>query len=230
MRIHALQHVPFEDLAHIATWARQRGHTVSSTRFFASDDLPPVDRIDGLVIMGGPMSIHDEAFFPWLVAEKRWIEQVIRADKPVLGICLGAQLMASVLGATVYKNPFQEIGWFSVRKMPLDQETPITHALPTTWEAFHWHGETFDLPAGALHLASSDGCRQQAFLYGRQVVGLQFHLETTPESANRLITHCAEDLHPGGQYVQTIREIQAGGERFDRIHRVMEDLLAALFG
>ena len=104
----------------------------------------------------------------------------------------------------------------------------MTAWLPPTLEAFHWHGETFDLPAGALHLASSDACHHQAFLYGGQVMGLQFHLETTPESADLLMTHCAEELCQGGEYVQTAQAIQAGAAHFPRINRVLETLLARL--
>ncbi|MBF0460212.1 MAG: type 1 glutamine amidotransferase [Magnetococcales bacterium] len=226
MRIHALLHVPFEGLAHIGTWARQHGHAVSSTRFFQCDRLPALDQVDFLIIMGGPMSIHDEDFFPWLIEEKQWIAQAIQAGKPVLGICLGAQLIASVLGAKVYRNRCKEIGWFPVRKMPLVSETPLTDWLPTALETFHWHGETFDLPAGAVHLAASAACHNQAFLYDQRVMGLQFHLETTPESASLLLTHCADDLQPGGEYVQTGREIQEKAEHFSRINHVMENLLA----
>lgn len=229
MRLHALQHVPFEDVAHIGVWARKQGHVVSTTCFFQQDLLPPLEQIDGLVVMGGPMSIHDESLFPWLVLEKRYIEQAIHAGKPVLGICLGAQLIASVLGAQVYKNPVKEIGWFPVRKMPLAQGTPMTDWLPTELPVFHWHGETFDLPNGAWHLAESDACRNQAFLYDGHVMGIQFHLETTPGSAALLIGNCAEELHQGGKYVQTAQEIQGCLEHFARIHHVMENLLAALF-
>lgn len=138
------------------------------------------------------MSIHDEADHPWLIQEKAFIHQWIDLGKPALGICLGAQLLANVLGASVYPNTHKEIGWFPLSGI----QTNAPFAFPETFEAFHWHGETFDLPAGATRIASSEACTNQAFIYSHHVLALQFHLEATPESVNAIVDHCRDELVP----------------------------------
>lgn len=193
MHVHVLQHVPFEGLGSIETWLSHRGARVTYTRFFESTHLPALADIDFIIALGGPMSVNDEEQFPWLRPEKRLIADAIAGNKAVLGICLGSQLIASALGSQIYPNAEKEIGWFPVYAEPA---APGTFVFPTSVEAFHWHGETFDLPAGAVHLASSAACRNQAFQVGTRVIGLQFHLETTPESAAAIIRHCANELLP----------------------------------
>ena len=200
MRAHYLQHVPFEGLGSIEEWLRVVRADVKATRFWESRVLPDPDGIDLLVIMGGPMSVNDESELPWLVEEKQFIRQVIQAGRPVLGICLGAQLIASAMGACVYPNTEKEIGWFPVTVNPLPD--PSVFRFPSAMNVFHWHGETFDLPLGAVRLARSDGCDNQAFQCGRSVIGLQFHLEITPENVRQLLDHCRADLAPS-RYVQT---------------------------
>ena len=226
MRAHYLQHVPFEGLGSIETWLREAGHTIDSTRFFAAEALPTIDQLDLLVVMGGPMSVNDEKAFSWLSPEKAFIRAVVDAGKPVLGVCLGAQLIASALGAEVTSNPVKEIGWFPVEGVaPSDA---ATFRFPPSAEVFHWHGETFSLPAGATRLARSVGCENQAFQIGRSVIGLQFHLETTPESARAIVANCRDELVPA-PYVQSEAQILAvGGERYADIHRLMGDVLAYL--
>ena len=226
MHAHYLQHVPFEGLGSIERWLRAKGHRITATRFFASDALPDVDEIDLLVVMGGPMSVHDERRFPWLVTEKNFIRGVIECGKPVLGVCLGAQLIASALGARVYRNPAKEIGWFPVEGIP--SVNGRWFRFPPSMVVFHWHGETFDLPPGAVRLAKSDACENQAFQIGSSVIGLQFHLETTPESAEAMIMNCRDELVPS-RYVQTEGEILAAGpETYRCINGVMGDLLSFL--
>lgn len=223
MRVHYLQHVEFEGLGRLASRFARDGWLVSCTRLFAGEPLPEPERVDLLVVMGGPMSVNDEEAYPWLIKEKSFIKDVIAQNRPVLGICLGAQLIASALGGRVYPNAEKEIGWFPVcRVEPLQLDT---FRFPETIEVFHWHGETFDLPEGCVHLARSGCCRHQAFQYGRSVIGLQFHLETTPESAQSLVEHCRDELVEGG-YVQTEQEILAANPaRFVVIHRLMDDIL-----
>lgn len=227
MNIHSLQHVPFEGLASIEAWATARGHHLTTTRLHAGDTLPEPGHLDWLVIMGGPMNIYEEEKFPWLVAEKRFIRSVIGAGKVVLGICLGAQLIADVLGGPVRRNAQKEIGWFPVRKTEGAGRSRVCDALPAEFEAFHWHGDTFTLPPGAVHLARSAACENQAFIHNERVVGLQFHLETTPESARRLAHHCADEL-VAGPLIQTADEILAEEQRFERINRIMWKLLDRL--
>lgn len=199
MRAHCFYHVPFEGLGSIQTWLETRACEISSTRFYAGDGLPERDAVDLLIVMGGPMSVNDTEEFPWLVQEKEFIRAMIAAGKPVLGVCLGAQLIANAMGAPVYRNPVKEIGWFPIQAMPMCE--PETFQFPREMDVFHWHGETFDLPDGARHLARSEGCQNQAFQWGRSVIGLQFHLEMTPASVETIIEHCRNEIIPA-KYIQ----------------------------
>ena len=178
---------------------------VSVTRLFEDPTLPDADDLDLLVIMGGPMSVNDEADHPWLAPEKQFIRKAIEKDKAVIGICLGAQLIAGAMGAAVYPNKEKEIGWFPVTGTQSDNAEEF-FAFPQELLVFHWHGETFDLPDGAMRLARSDACRNQAFQLGQRVIGLQFHLETTPDTARDLVHHCRDELQPS-RYVQGAAEI-----------------------
>ncbi|RZI85977.1 MAG: type 1 glutamine amidotransferase [Rubrivivax sp.] len=207
MRVHVLQHVAFEGLGSMEAWLANRGASVTFTRFFeAAHPLPALDGLDLIIALGGPMSVNDEARLPWLQAEKRFIAEAIATGKAVLGICLGAQLMANALGAKVYPGAHKEIGWF-----PVHAEPTAGHGFqfPDIATVFHWHGETFDLPPGAVHLARSEGCRHQAFQVGTRAIGLQFHLETTPDSAAAIMAHCGDELVPGGPYVQSKAALKA---------------------
>ncbi|MBI5552102.1 MAG: type 1 glutamine amidotransferase [Desulfobacterales bacterium] len=224
MRIHYLQHVPFEGLGHIETWARQQGHGLTATALFSGEPLPAPEALELLVIMGGPMGVYDSAEYPWLVREKRFIEQALAAKKKVLGICLGAQLMADVLGARVYKNRHKEIGWFPVTRTQGAQSPPWTGLLPEHFFAFHWHGDTFDLPAGAVHLAQSVACRHQAFFYPPAALGLQFHLESTQQSIEQLIFHCGHELVPE-PCIQSEADIRGQYERIAPSNERMESIL-----
>ncbi len=224
MRIHWLQHVPFEGLGSIADWAATRGHPLSATRLWANDPLPIPASYDWLIVMGGPMNIYEHERFPWLVAEKQLLRAAIAAGRTVLGVCLGAQLLADVLGGEVTRNPEREIGWFPVCQSPDAAGSPVMAGLPVEFEAFHWHGDSFALPPGAVHIARSEACEQQAFVWRDQVVGFQFHLETTPGSAAALLAHCREDLVEG-RFVQSEREIHADTERFRRLNLLMNRVL-----
>lgn len=204
MHVHVLQHVPFEGLGSIEEWLLQRNMTISYTRLFESDQFPPLNGIDLIIALGGPMSVNDEETLPWLRAEKRFIAEAIDGHKAVLGICLGSQLIANALGAKVYPAAEKEIGWFPIVAEPAMLDGL---AFPAKVDVFHWHGETFDLPEGAIHLASSAACRNQAFQVGSRVIGLQFHLETTPESADSIIRHCADELVPQ-RYAQSEAELR----------------------
>ena len=178
MRIHYLQHVPFEDLANIESWARSRGHDLSRTMLFSDEKLPEMDHFDWLIIMGGPMNIYEDEKYPWLSREKEFIRQAIASDKIVLGICLGAQLIADVLGGSVRRNEYREIGWFAVSLTEEGSTSPIFSVLPKSFVALHWHGDTFAIPPGAMRIAESQACANQAFIKGK-AIGLQFHLESS---------------------------------------------------
>jgi GMP synthase (glutamine-hydrolysing) len=205
MKVSSLEHVPFESPARITDWIEERGHTLRRVRLYDSEPLPELDDLDWLVVMGGPMSVHDEPLYPWLTTEKRLIESAIRTGRAVLGICLGAQLIADVLGARVYRNRHREIGWYPVFRTPDSARSPVFGDLPVWFTAFHWHGETFDIPAGGLRLAETEATRNQAFEYGT-AWGLQFHLEATQESIELLIGGAGEEIGDG-PYEQTVFEM-----------------------
>jgi GMP synthase-like glutamine amidotransferase len=222
MRLHWLQHVPFEGLGYIEEWANAHGAERSRTRLFAGEQLPDIGTFDWLVVMGGPMGIHDHEEHPWLVAEKEFIRQAIDAGKTVVGICLGAQLMANVLGAKVYPGPQKEIGWF-----PVQRSEGAPGLVPEQLTVFHWHGDTFDIPEGAIRLASSAGCRNQGFVYNDRSVALQFHMETTPESMEALIEHCADELVEA-PFIQTANQMRAGRSNLADVNAIMKKLLDSL--
>jgi len=228
MRAHCLQHVPFEGLGCIESWLVAAQYEITYTQLFEAADLPEPGAVDLLVALGGPMSVNDEAEFPWLAPEKRFIRRAIEAGTPVLGICLGAQLIANALGARVSRNREKEIGWFPVDAMPTDGAAPFR--FPPTTEVFHWHGETFDLPAGAIRLARSAGCENQAFQLGRSTLALQFHLETTPAAARKMVEHGRAELQPA-RYVQSAAEILAAPPgKYRAINAQMAAVLAFLSG
>ena len=228
MRAHYLQHVPFEGLGSIEAWLGARGYEITSTRFFESVNLPDLNEVDLLIVMGGPMSVNDENEWSWLAPEKQVIRDAIQSGKSVLGVCLGAQLIASAMGARVYRNTVKEIGWFPVQGVPSVGNSAFR--FPSSVEVFHWHGETFDLPTGAVRLARSEACENQAFQLGRSVIGLQFHLETTPESAREIVAHCRAELSPA-KYVQSEAGILAASPaKYRAINNLMSDVLFFLRG
>ena len=223
MRAHILEHVPFEGPGSIAFWLKEAGYQITHTRFYDSADLPELKAIDLLIVMGGPMSVNDEDRLSWLALEKKYICEAIDSGKPVLGICLGAQLIACAAGARVYQNPEKEIGWFPIQGL-LSNDRSVFN-FPQSLDVFHWHGETFDLPAGAVRIAESRGCKNQAFQMGRSVIGLQFHLETTPETARELVFNCRDELIPS-PYVQTEDKIlSAKPDQYQSINGVMNKIL-----
>jgi len=227
LRVHYLQHVSFEGLGSIESVLNDKGYQLSSIQLYKNEPLPSVDDFDWLIVMGGPMGIYDYDQYPWLSDEKRFIKAAIDADKIVLGICLGAQLIADVLGAKVYPNEHREIGWFNINRLPGVDETILANVLPEQVEVFHWHGDTFDIPEGAVSLAESEACPRQGFIFDNRVVAFQFHLEASVESAAALIEHCGDELD-GSRYVQSENEMLSNVKRFDDINAVMSSVLSAL--
>ncbi len=226
MRAHYLQHVEFEGLGSIQTWLKQAGYEITNTSFFKLDKLPDLKTIDFLIVMGGPMSVNDEDKFPWLVYEKKFIYEAVNSGKPVLGICLGAQLIANALGAHVYQNSVKEIGWFPIYGLPLNDKSIFS--FPSKVEVFHWHGETFDLPAGAVLLAKSDACENQAFQLGKSVIGLQFHPETTPQALQEIVFNCRDELL-SAPYIQTEEEILSiTPAKYKSINHLVSNILSFL--
>jgi len=230
LRIACLQHVPFEGPGTVADWARSRNHRLSVIRLFEAGGFPSTESFDWLVVLGGPMGVHDDAAHSWLAAEKALIRWAIEDGRTVVGICLGAQLIAHVLGAPVGRGTHREIGWHPVQLTPDARAMPAMAPVPDTFTAFHWHADAFAVPEGGTLVASSAGCREQGFVWGDRVVGLQFHLETTPDGIDALIAHCPQDLHPG-PFVQDIPDLRAGAARHgEQAHRILASMLDALPG
>lgn len=226
MRAHYLQHVPFEGLGSIAPWLQKAGYEISCTQLFNTEELPEIADIDLLIVMGGPMSVNDGQEHPWLTAEKQFIKNAVEAEIPVLGICLGAQLIANSMGGKVFQNSVKEIGWFPVKAVQPKRSSVFQ--FPEETSVFHWHGETFNLPNGAIQIARSDGCENQAFQIGNNIIGLQFHLETTPISAQAIVENCGDEL-VDGEYIQSEVDIlSVPEERYLSINRLMVNVLEYL--
>ena len=199
MRTLAFRHVPFEGLGRIEPVLKARHIEVNYADLYqAGVRLPEIAAYDALIFLGGPMSVNDG--LPFLQQEMEFIRQAAARREPILGICLGAQLIARALGAAVRRNSAKEIGWYDLRFTEGAGGDRLFDGLSRE-TVFHWHGETFDLPAGAELLASSDLCRNQAFRVGEGVYGLQFHLEVTPEM---IADWCAQDENGGD-----VRELES---------------------
>jgi GMP synthase (glutamine-hydrolysing) len=227
MRIHSLQHVSFEDSAYIGSWAANKGYALSSTRLFANEQCPKIEEFDILLIMGGPMNVYEEAKYPWLVQEKCFIKQAIQCGKIVLGICLGAQLIAAALGGKVTRNKNKEIGWFPVQLTDYGQKASLLAPLPSPFIAFHWHGDTFSIPPGCEHIAANDACRNQGFQYKDRVLGLQFHIEATAISIDRLLNNCADEMVEA-EFVQKESIVCARKNLIPEINHYMDYVLERL--
>jgi GMP synthase (glutamine-hydrolysing) len=227
IRIHYFQHVVHEGLGSIEEWISLSGHSLTTTKFFESARLPEISDIDWLIIMGGPMNVYNEEQFPWLADEKKFIRQAVDAGKTVLGICLGSQLISVALGARVYQNNEKEIGWFDIELTSFAQSCNLFFDLGSRLKVFHWHGDTFDLPEDAIHLASSAGCKNQAFIYKGKVLALQFHLEPTRDSLLEMIERGRKELTTG-KYVQTEKELLKNKQLIESNRKVLFLLLTRL--
>ena len=187
LSIHSLMHVPLEGLGCIEQWIADHNYSLTLTKFYEEFRLPDTNEIDWLIVMGGPMGVYEEAIYPWLKEEKEFIQKAIKKGKTVIGICLGSQLIAEVFGAKVYPNKQKEIGWFDVMLSQPAKKHPLFEGFENSFRVFHWHGDTYDLPVGSELLFSSQACVNQAFLYDKKVLGLQFHLEVTSKTLQEMV-------------------------------------------
>ncbi|MBK8164597.1 MAG: type 1 glutamine amidotransferase [bacterium] len=226
MRTHWLQHVEYEGLGALAPRLAARGLPLQRTRVFAGEPLPAASDIEFLVVLGGPMSVNDEATLPWLAPEKALIREVIVRGTPMLGICLGAQLMATALGATVGASPEREVGWWPITPVPPPSSAPFpVFPFPAAVTALHWHGEAFALPGGTVPLATSAGCPHQALQAGRRAIGLQFHPEADPAWVRTVLAHSPASLRPG-PYVMAREDLLADlPERCQQGNAMLDRLL-----
>jgi len=225
MKMAVLQHVPFEGQAAIADWAAANGVAVHAIHLYRGDPLPALGDFGMLTVMGGPMSVNDEAKYAWLAPEIALVHDAIGAGKIVFGICLGAQMIAKALGAKVYAGKNKEIGWFPVSRTGAVH--PLFDGIPESFTAYHWHGETFDLPEGAVRLAETATTAKQAMAVGSHVLGLQFHIEATPESAVELLQNAASEIG-SGPYEQTPDVIRAGIGNCSSLRPLLDRVLSNL--
>lgn len=222
-RVHYIQHVPYEGIGYIEEWIKETNSQLSVTKMYEEHLFPDLEAFDLLVVMGGPMGAYDEDIYTWLKDEKEFIRQAIDADKAVLGICLGSQLIADVLGAQVYPAKEKEIGWWPVtftdsvaqELFGSEDQSPVV---------FQWHGDTFDLPENTKLLASSDVCPNQAFLYKENVLALQFHFEATEDSCDDIIDN-GYDEQTKGEYIQSKADILSGFHYIPKSNRMMKAVL-----
>ena len=226
MKIHFLQHVAFEGPGYLHQWMKENGHEVSFSHLYQEHcEFPDPSRIDALCILGGPMNVDQDHLYPWLSREKRLIKDCISEQKKVLGICLGAQLIASSLGAKVRTAPHQEIGWYKVYPT---QAIQAISALNELFESFptvlHWHGDQFEIPTGCSDLLTSQGNSNQAFLYRGHVLALQFHLEVDKTGVQEMAAVCGKDW-ARSTYVQSIAEILDGTRHCQENHKLLGQLL-----
>ena len=228
MRIHYLQHVPFENPGSILAWAKANQCEVTSTQLYQGESLPDVNAFDWLVVMGGPMNIYEEDQYPWLKPEKELIKAAIAADKVVLGLCLGSQLIADIIGGKVVQNKQKEIGWFPVSFTEQAKASPLFSFFPDNPVVFHWHGDTFiDLPQAATVIAKSAACKNQAFVYQQKVFGFQFHLENTIAIIEDLVKNCSDEMIPD-DYVQQPEEVLSHPEYIIQDNQWMAAFLTQL--
>lgn len=188
-RLLVFQHVAAEPLGTLDRLIRRRGHRIKFVNFERDAAAQPcVDRYRGLIVLGGPMNVEDSAHRAHLLTEMRAIEAALRQDKPVLGICLGAQLLAHVLGAPIRRQREAEIGWYDVGVTDAGRSDAVLGPLGEGAPLFQWHNHTFEIPHEAEHLAQSSTCANQAFRYGRSAYGFQFHLEANQALIERWLS------------------------------------------
>lgn len=220
-----MQHLEFETLGNIPGWVQGSGHVLTKSLPYLEAEFPQTDDFDLLLIMGGLMSVYQENEYPWLKQEKAFVRSAIEAGKSVLGICFGAQMLSEILGSSVRRNDFREIGWYNIEFARSREEEFFLQGLSPSLTVFQWHGDTYGLPPGARRLFTSATCLEQGFVYGENVVALQFHPEVDEHCLSNLITNCRSDLQGGGSYVQSEAEILNRPEMIEGSARLMFSIL-----
>jgi GMP synthase-like glutamine amidotransferase len=228
MKVLALKHFEFDDTMALEDWASHGGHQLQIVDPSQGLNEAWLGTTELLVVLGGPMSAYDDAKLDWLAPEKRFITQAIEQDKKIFGICLGAQILAEILGGSVYRHSVKEIGWHCI--MRTSEQHPWLEGMPSEFHSFQWHGDTYVLPAGARRLAESEACGQQAFAWGDRILGLQFHLETTPACIEQMLTRWSNELVPA-PYVQDSTRIRSETSRsmtsFRMLHTILDRIAAS---
>jgi len=231
MLLHVIKHTAFEGPGAIATWAKERGHGLETTEIEQGQALPSPRDFDALILLGGPMSVTDEKTVPWLKPEKALVRESLALGRKVLGVCLGAQMIASALGAKIRRNEFREIGWFPVETTVAGRAHPFFKSMPRALCVLHWHNETFELPQGAVLLARSAACEHQAYAIGTQVLGVQCHMEVDAASLKDMAEGISDELEPGGPFVQNEHVLLGQPELLEPMgivcRSILDDWLAA---
>lgn len=222
MRLLLLKHFEFDDASVFLTWSLAKQYDVEILYVPDAYNYPELSTFDCLIILGGPMSVYQEQDYPWLRTEKLFVRSAVDHGKLILGVCLGAQMLAEILGGNVYRNAHKEIGWHLVRC--IGTQHPLLDGIPDTFYSFQWHGDCVDPPEGASILAYSDACSVQAFAYGLRVLGLQFHLETTPACIETMLDLWTSDLAPG-PYVQSAEHIRQVADRSENSAGLLTQIL-----
>jgi len=226
MRIHCLQHVKFENPGTILEWAALNNHNIGYTYFFESlFTWPDLDKVDALIIMGGSMNTDEFEKYPWLIGEQILIREAIKAGKKILGICLGAQLIAAASGCKVYQGNEKEIGFFPIQFLASALELDLFNHFNNPYTVFHWHGDTFDLPESAVLIASTAICKHQAYLIGNNVLGLQFHLEMNEEVVEAMMRFDGHELEATANHIQTREKMR---EEFTYLQKNKKDIFLLL--
>jgi GMP synthase-like glutamine amidotransferase len=229
MRALVLQHVAVEGPGTLASYLGTRGWTLATVALYEGARLPEdAQEYQAVIVMGGPMGVYDEAEYPFLRDEHRFLTRVLGQGVPLLGICLGSQLLAKALGARVYRNRQKEIGWYTVDLTPAGAADPLFASLPSPVPVFQWHGDAFDLPAGATPLASSPLCTHQAFRYGDRVYGLLFHLELTPDIIHSWLATFHDELVRAQDTIDPTRIVADMPQRYVEYQQVGNRVFANL--
>jgi len=221
------QHIGCETPGIFLELLREQNCPVETVRLYEGEQPPDdLSRFSGLLVMGGPMSVNDEADYPWLKAEDRILKEALALDVPTLGICLGSQLIAKAAGGAVRRGPLKEIGWYPVRLTAAARHDRLFRESPETIEVFQWHGEYFDTPSGAVNLASSDLYQCQAFSIGQNVYGLLFHLEVTAQMVKEWVGTFKEELDGVKEHIRPEAIFERLPERIDELNRHARRLFA----
>jgi GMP synthase-like glutamine amidotransferase len=226
MRLHLLEHDPLDfSCTNISIWAEKKQYELAQTYVCKGEILPDVREFDWLMVMGGSQHVWEEDTHPWLPDEKRLIARAIVANKTVLGVCFGAQLLAETLGGKVFRNEYKEIGWYPVSLTPEGRESFLFEGVADPFVTFHWHHDHYSLPPRCVGLARSQATATQAFAdAGRPLVGIQFHPEYTLELIRYFSHEHSEDWEPD-LYVAGKDPVLARTEEMDETYGLMEALL-----